>query len=189
MKKTLIFCSSIFFLISFVFVSPAQAEDDLCCPGGFSSSFWTCPLFTDRSAKCCRKNGLFNYDVVNKIACDSDDAGITPAGDKITQEDLNKLNPFLLFSSKTSQFYSGDEFILAMFINELVNFVFPIAGLILFVMIVWGGFEMLTSAAGKKGLDAGKQRVISALIGFFLLFCSYWIIQIIELITQVNILG
>lgn len=74
-------------------------------------------------------------------------------------------------------------------INRALAFLFPIAGLILFVMLVWGGFEMLTGAASKKSLDSGKQRITAALIGFLLLFASYWIVQLVEAITGVVILG
>ncbi len=169
--------------------SPVLAADNLCCPRGFNDGFFSCPTSANRSTQCCRHNALFSYTVVDKVPCDSSDVGINPVTEPLTQDDLNQLNPLLLFSTKESQFYRGDEFVLGMFINQTLNLIFPLAGLILFVMIVWGGFEMLTSAANKKGLDAGKQRVVSALIGFLLLFSSYWIIQIIEHITQVNILG
>jgi hypothetical protein len=190
MKKFLfIFFSLTIFGLKFL-VSPVSAAEDLCCPRGYSDSFWKCPVGTDRSKKCCRPNGFFKLaSVVDKIPCNSDESTVTPLDDPITQNDLDQLNPLLLFSTKESQFYRGDEFVLGMFINQALNLIFPLAGLILFVMIVWGGFEMLTSATSKKGLDAGKQRVVSALIGFLLLFSSYWIIQIIEHITQVNILG
>lgn len=72
-------------------------------------------------------------------------------------------------------------------VSRLLLFAFPLAGLILFVMIVWGGFEMLTSAA-SKGIEAGKQRVTAALIGFTLLFVAYWVFQIVEVIFGVVIL-
>jgi hypothetical protein len=74
-------------------------------------------------------------------------------------------------------------------INEALKYLFPIAGLILFLMIVWGGFEMLSSAASSKSKDAGKQRITAAVIGFLLLFASYWIIQIVQVIFRVSIVS
>jgi len=110
---------------------------------------------------------------------------------EIKAEDLLDLSPLHLFSSKEAEFTDGKgrNLIIGNFINEALNFIFPLAGLVLFIMIVWGGFEMLTGAASKKNLDAGKQRIMAAIVGFILLFCSYWIIQIVEQITGVNILG
>ncbi len=74
-------------------------------------------------------------------------------------------------------------------LNHLMPYLFSLAGMILFIMIVWGGFEMMRGAADTKAFDAGKQRVVSALIGFGLLFISYWIAQIVQFIFGVNILG
>lgn len=114
---------------------------------------------------------------------------IEPQVPPVTAETLRNLNPLQLFSSEADEFMPGGEFSLAVFINRALNIIFPLAGLALFVMIVWGGFEMLTGVAGKQGLEAGKQRVTAAVIGFLLLFASYWIIQIVETITGVKILG
>lgn len=73
-------------------------------------------------------------------------------------------------------------------IARALSFLFPLAGFILFIMIVWGGFEMLSQAATKKSMDAGRQRVTAAIIGFVLLFASYWIMQIVEVVFDVVIL-
>lgn len=73
-------------------------------------------------------------------------------------------------------------------INRFLDYAFPLAGLILFVMLVWGGFEILIKSPGQKSLESGKQRVTAAFIGFFLLFASYWIWQIIEVVFGVKIL-
>ena len=73
-------------------------------------------------------------------------------------------------------------------INRALRYLFPLAGLILFVMLVWGGFEILSTASTKKSIDAGKQRAQAAIIGFILLFTSYWIIQIIQAIFAIKIL-
>ena len=122
--------------------------------------------------------------------CYSTSGAIQPAGKEFDKESLDLLNPLSITeSTKKGVFNPDGNFSVAVFINEALNFIFPLAGLILFVMIVWGGFEMLTGAASKKNLDAGKQRVTAAIVGFLLLFCSYWIIQIVEQITGVNILG
>lgn len=73
-------------------------------------------------------------------------------------------------------------------VSRLLDFAFPIAGLILFVMLVWAGFEILVGAPSKKSIDAGKQRATAAIIGFLLLFATYWIFQIIETVFGVKIL-
>lgn len=74
------------------------------------------------------------------------------------------------------------------FISELLPYLFTFAGLILFVMLIWGGFEMLSGASDPKAQDNGKQRIMNAVIGFILLFCSYWLAQIVQAIFGINIL-
>lgn len=74
------------------------------------------------------------------------------------------------------------------FLNQLIPYLFTFAGLILFIMLLWGGFEMLSGAATPKSQEAGKQRITAALTGFALLFMSYWFAQIIEYIFGLNIL-
>ncbi|NCN24376.1 MAG: hypothetical protein GW945_02745 [Candidatus Pacebacteria bacterium] len=55
-------------------------------------------------------------------------------------------------------------------------------------MLSWAGFEMLAGASSEKSLDAGKQRATAAIVGFLLLFVSYWIMQIVEVIFGITIL-
>ena len=55
-------------------------------------------------------------------------------------------------------------------------------------MLVWAGFEMVAGATEKKSLDAGKQRATAAVIGFGLLFVSYFFAQLLEVVFGLKIL-
>lgn len=101
-----------------------------------------------------------------------------------TSESFAALNPLAIFKSDYADQFSSPAGI----INRALLFVFPLAGLILFVMIVWGGFEMIYGATNSKSVQAGKQRITAAIIGFMLLFASFWIIQIVEYIFNLAIL-
>lgn len=111
----------------------------------------------------------------------------------VSTETFNALNPLqigggdTIFSEAPSQ-YAAQLSTPGGIVSRVLEFAFPIAGLILFLILVWGGFEMLTGAATKKSLDAGKQRVTAALVGFFLLFATYWIGQLLEVIFGIVIL-
>lgn len=74
-------------------------------------------------------------------------------------------------------------------ISAIIPYMFTFGGLILFIMLIWGGFEMLSGAANPKAQEAGKQRITNALIGFILLFSSYWIAQIVQAVFGISILG
>lgn len=102
----------------------------------------------------------------------------------VTSETFRNLNPLYIGESDYRVQLSTPRGI----ISRALTFAFPLGGIILFVMIVWGGFEMLSGAATKKSLDAGRERVTAAIIGFILLFSSYWIVQIVEAVFGVRIL-
>ncbi len=73
-------------------------------------------------------------------------------------------------------------------VSRILQFLFPLAGLVLFVMLIWGGFEILAkSAEGTKGIEAGKNRITAAVVGFLLLFATYWMAQIIEAVFGIVI--
>lgn len=73
-------------------------------------------------------------------------------------------------------------------VTRVLPYLYVLAGFILFIMIIWGGFEMLTGATDPKSQEAGKQRITAALIGFVLLFVSYWIAQIIQFMFNIRFL-
>jgi hypothetical protein len=110
-------------------------------------------------------------------------AQLNPA-EGVTAETLDALDPLVVAGSPYAQQFRTPGGM----ITQVLNFAFPIAGLILFVMIVWGGFTMLSTAATKKSIDAGKQRIMYALLGYLLLFASYWIVRILEMMFGVNII-
>lgn len=99
-------------------------------------------------------------------------------------ETFRKLNPFIIMNSPYASVFNSPAGI----INRVLLFLFPISGLILFFMLVWGGFEIVRNASGQKAIEAGRQRITMALLGFGLLFASFWIIQIVEYIFGLAIL-
>jgi len=74
-------------------------------------------------------------------------------------------------------------------IGDFLPYLLTIAGLILFGMLVMGGFTMLAGAADKEAQDKGKKMITSALVGFFIVFATYWIAQLLQVIFKINILS
>lgn len=74
-------------------------------------------------------------------------------------------------------------------INTLVPIIITLAGLILFIMLIAGGFQMLTSASNPEAAKAGQQRLTTALVGFLIIFAAYWIVQVVEIVLGINIFG
>jgi hypothetical protein len=72
------------------------------------------------------------------------------------------------------------------FITSLFPILLSLGGLIFFVMLVIGSFQILMGGATPKSVEGGKKRITYALIGFLLLFASYWIGQIIQSVFGLN---
>ena len=82
---------------------------------------------------------------------------------------------------------AGDS--LGSIVNSFLPSLLTIAGLILFAMLVAGGFTMLAGAADKESQEKGKKQITSALFGFLVIFLAYWIAQILQVIFKINILS
>lgn len=74
-------------------------------------------------------------------------------------------------------------------ISTLLRNVYVLAGIILFILLIVGGLSFIMGAGEENPEKAkkGKQAITAALMGFVIIFCSYWIIRIIEIITGMKI--
>lgn len=84
---------------------------------------------------------------------------------------------------------SGEAINIGVIISALLPYLYVFGGLTLFVMLIWGGFEMMAGATEAKSQEAGKQRITAAVIGFVILFASYWIAQLLQILFGIQILG
>lgn len=74
-------------------------------------------------------------------------------------------------------------------ITALFPYIFVLAGLIFFVYLIIGGFELLTSAGNPESVAKAKGKITHALFGFLIIFVAYWLVQILEIVFGVTILG
>lgn len=74
-------------------------------------------------------------------------------------------------------------------INTILPNIFVIVGVLLVIFIFVAGFMMVQNPDSSKVTEESRKKLTYAVLGFLLLFASYWIIQIVELYTGVTILG
>ena len=74
-------------------------------------------------------------------------------------------------------------------ITNLIPFIFAFAGIGLLLMIFGAGFTILTSAGDAKKLESGKQRLTYAIVGFIVIFVSYWLVQIAGFVFGIPEIG
>ncbi len=72
-------------------------------------------------------------------------------------------------------------------IGEILSHLIPniliAANIILFFLILLGGFTLITSSGNPEKQKQGSQTLTYSLVGFLLVFCAYWIMQIIGILT------
>lgn len=61
----------------------------------------------------------------------------------------------------------------------VISIVFFVAGAGLLLYLISGGLTLMTSKGDPKALEMGKAKVTNALVGFLIVFVSYWIVQIV----------
>lgn len=64
-------------------------------------------------------------------------------------------------------------------INSGVGFVIIISGLLVFIFLVWGGIEWLTSGGDKGKVEAARNRIVNALIGIAIIAAAWALTRII----------
>jgi len=76
------------------------------------------------------------------------------------------------------------------FISTVLPNIYVFAGLILLFFLIFGGLTVILGAGKGKEDQAkkGKEILTYTLFGFLIVFASYWIIQIIEIVTGIPIL-
>lgn len=73
-------------------------------------------------------------------------------------------------------------------VNVLIKNIMVLAGVLLFLLLIFGGLKFIISAGGgdEQGVSKAKNAITAAIIGFALIFAAYWIVQIIAYITGVS---
>lgn len=64
-------------------------------------------------------------------------------------------------------------------ISALLPIIFTVAGLILFAMLLWGGYDLLLSGGDSAKATSAKGKITTAFIGFIIVFFSFWITRFI----------
>ncbi len=108
--------------------------------------------------------------------------------DSLTSGTLDSINPLRNSTTFGTKANRTPGHILSVLIK---NIIFPAAGLLLFLLIVYGGFTIVqgSTMGNDSVVAAGKQRVTAAVVGFLLLFSSYWLWQIVELALGLGATG
>lgn len=74
-------------------------------------------------------------------------------------------------------------------VSVLLGYIFPIAGLLMLLYLLYGGFQFLTSAGNPQKAQAAKGAITMAIVGFIIIFAAYWITQLLGRILGLSDIG
>lgn len=63
-------------------------------------------------------------------------------------------------------------------INGVLSFVMVIAALLVFLYLIWGGIEWITSGGDKGKTESARNKITSAIIGLVVVAASYAILTL-----------
>ena len=72
-------------------------------------------------------------------------------------------------------------------VSALIDYVFAASGLIILVFFVVGGIEFLTSGGDPKKTESAKGKLTGAIVGFVIIFISFWLVQIIGRVLDIDV--
>lgn len=103
--------------------------------------------------------------------------GCTPGENGLNLVDCYRLNG----QTTVGEVYSEPTTI----VNLVVRNLFVISGVFLFILVIYAGFQFLQDTS--KGKDTARDIATTALIGFIIMFAAYWILQIVKVVTGVDV--
>lgn len=71
-------------------------------------------------------------------------------------------------------------------VSTVVTGLISVAGLLFFVMLVWGGIQYVLSGGDKAQAQAAKDRITHALIGIVIVAAAFAIAQLIKAVLGVD---
>jgi TRAP-type C4-dicarboxylate transport system permease small subunit len=63
-------------------------------------------------------------------------------------------------------------------INRALRFIMVIAALLVFLYLIWGGIEWITSGGDKGKTESARNKITAAVIGLIVVAASYAILQL-----------
>ncbi len=76
-----------------------------------------------------------------------------------------------------------------LFLRNIINIVFGVAGVIFFFMLIRGGYEYLTSGADKEAVQRATKRMTTAFVGITIIFSIYALVFVIEALFGISLLS
>ena len=72
-------------------------------------------------------------------------------------------------------------------ISGLIGIAMLLAALAVFIYLIWGGFEWITSGGDKAGVENARNKITAALIGLVIVASAWAIMRLIEFFFGITV--
>jgi hypothetical protein len=72
-------------------------------------------------------------------------------------------------------------------ITKLIPYIYIFAGFSMIIMIIIGGFNILTSEGSPEKTKIGADKISKGIVGFLLVVVSYFVVMLVEEIFNIKI--
>lgn len=73
-------------------------------------------------------------------------------------------------------------------INTVLNYLFPLLGIVLLIYLIFGGFTYMTSTGDPKKIQSAKLTLTYALAGFAIFIAAYWVVLFVAELLDIPII-
>lgn len=74
-------------------------------------------------------------------------------------------------------------------VSKLLPYLFVMAGLLLLLYLLYGGISLMLSGGDPKAIQSAKDKITGAVIGFIIVFASFWIVELISRLLGITIIS
>lgn len=78
---------------------------------------------------------------------------------------------------------------LGILFERVVGYALGLAGIVLFILLIIGGFKFITSGGDPKAVEGARKTLTSAIAGLVIILVSYLVLVLISNITGVDVTG
>jgi len=72
-------------------------------------------------------------------------------------------------------------------VSATLPYIYVFSGLGLLMMLILGGIELMTAAGDPKKIESGYGRIKTGVIGFFIVFLSYMVVKVVEVVLGIKV--
>lgn len=73
--------------------------------------------------------------------------------------------------------------------SNIVQAILALAGIVLFITLLIGGFKFITSGGDPKAIDSARKTLTFAIAGMVLIAAAYLILRFINVFTGVDVIN